>query len=407
MDKFRDGVIVTTMNDLLALDLSPDETLFREELVDWLADNLTDEFRAAGRIAAATDDAHFEVRLEWERKLAAARWLGVTWPEEYGGRGGTATHELIFLLEHGRSGAPYWIGLQGRDLFGPTLLHYGSDELKARFIPPIMRCEEFWGQGYSEPGAGSDLASLRTRAVRDGDEWVVDGQKIWCSFGVHATWLYVLCRTDMEARKHAGISLLLVPVDQPGVDIRPIRHMAGGDDFCEVFLDGARTSAELVVGGEGQGWKVAMGSLGTERLTTTLPYQAGFQRHLDEVIEELRQKGRTDDPRVRQELADAWIGLRITEWLNLRVLTGLMRGDTPDAMTSVTKLRWASWHRESTSKMVDLLGANEMIVGDDYELNLSQGSLLNAMAETIYGGTNEVQRSIIGERLLGLPREPS
>src|SRR5205814_5905061 len=248
--------------------LAPEDAVFRDELRDWLADNLKGEFLAAAGVGGPADDRCWDLRLEWERKLAADRWLNVSWPVEFGGRGGTPTQELIFHIEHAKAEAPYWVGVQGRDLFGPTLLEFGTDAQKARFLPPITRCEELWGQGFSEPDAGSDLAALRTRAERDGDEWVVNGQKIWMTFGDHADWLYVLCRTDADAPKHKGISMLLVPADQSGVDIRPIRHLAGGADFCEAFFTGARTSAVLVVGGVNNGWRGAMASLPTARFTT-------------------------------------------------------------------------------------------------------------------------------------------
>jgi alkylation response protein AidB-like acyl-CoA dehydrogenase len=402
--KNTNGLVGAIADPLYGLELAPAHQRLRQEAREWLAENLTDDFRAVAELHSSTDDHNYGKRLEWERKLADAGWLGMTWPVEYGGRGLTQFDEVIFFTEHARAGAPYWTSMQGWDLFGPLLNHYGTDAQKQRFMPGIRSCTEFWGQGYSEPEGGSDLASLRTKAVRDGNEWVVDGQKIWTSFGKHANWLYVLCRTDPEVPKHKGISLLLVPVDQPGVDVRPIRHMGGGNDFCEVFFDGARTEADLVLGGEGNGWNVAMGSLGIERLTTTMVYQLGFSDHLRKLVEEVRRRGMDEDPRVRRTIADAWTNLRINELLNLRVLTGLLHGDTPDAMTSVAKLRWSAWHKKATSEIMNLLGASEMIVADGYELDVYQGTFLNSVAETIYGGANEIQQNIIAERLLGLPR---
>ena len=198
-------------------------------------------------------------------------------------------------------------------------------EQKARFLPKITAVEEFWGQGFSEPEAGSDLAGLRTRAERDGDEWVLNGQKIWMTFGMYADWLYVLCRTNPTAPKHAGISLIIVPRHQEGVDIRPIRNIAGGREFCEVFLTGARTDADLVVGGVDNGWRVAMGTLGTERVLTTLATQFGFDEEMDDLLAELRRRGRTSDPIVRQRVAQAWIGLQVNRYNNYRALTSLMR----------------------------------------------------------------------------------
>lgn len=380
------------------------EAEFRAQVRDWLAEHLVGEFAAHRGVGGPADDAHWEVRLEWERELAAARLLNISWPREYGGRGGSLSEEIVFLQEHAAAAAPYWVGVQGRDLFGPTLLRHGSDEQKARFLPRITAVEEFWGQGFSEPGAGSDLASLRTRAHLDGDEWVVDGQKIWTTFGAHADWLYVLCRTDPEAPAHKGISLLLVPVDQPGVDIRPIRTIAGGREFCEVFLSEARTRADLVVGPLHGGWRVAMGTVGAERLLTTLPYQYMFERELSDLIRILRDRGRTADPLVRQRVADAWIGLEVVRYTNLRMIASLTKTGDLGAESSISKLQWANWHRRLGELEMTLLGPASEIVGEDYGLDLFQTSFLNSRAETIYGGANEIQRTILGERVLGLPR---
>ncbi|ONH55511.1 acyl-CoA dehydrogenase [Frankia sp. CcI49] len=380
------------------------EAEFRAQVRDWLAEHLVGEFAAHRGVGGPADDAHWEVRLAWERELAAARLLNITWPREYGGRGGSLAEEIVFLQEHAAAAAPYWVGVQGRDLFGPTLLRHGSKEQKARFLPRITAAEEFWGQGFSEPGAGSDLASLRTRARLDGDEWVIDGQKIWTTFGAHADWLYVLCRTDPEAPAHRGISLLLVPVDQPGVDVRPIRTIAGGREFCEVFLSEARTRADLVVGPIHGGWRVAMGTVGAERLLTTLPYQYMFERELSDLIKVLRDRGRTADPLVRQRVADAWIGLEVVRYTNLRMIASLTRTGDLGPESSISKLQWANWHRRLGELEMTLLGPASEIVGEDYGLDLFQTSFLNSRAETIYGGANEIQRTILGERVLGLPR---
>jgi alkylation response protein AidB-like acyl-CoA dehydrogenase len=392
--------------------LAPEDAAFREELKDWLSEHLVGEFAAAGPVGGPTDDACWELRLEWERRLAADRWLNVSWPREYGGRGGTPTQELIFHIEHANAGAPYWVGVQGRDLFGPTLLEFGALALKARFLPRIAPAEEMWGQGFSEPDAGSDLAGLKTRAERDGNEWVVNGQKIWTTFGAHADWLYVLCRTNPDAPRHRGISMLLVPADQPGVDIRPIRNIAGGCEFCEVFLTDARTDAGLVVGEVDGGWTVVMGTLGNERAgATVLPFQAAFHREMGMLLEMARRRGLTRDAVVRQRLARAWGGLRIMALNNDRLLTAVLRGEHPGPESSIGKLFWANWHRGFGELMVDLMGPAGMLLGDsatldERELDRMRLSFLNARAETIYGGTNEVQRNIVAERVLGLPKGP-
>jgi alkylation response protein AidB-like acyl-CoA dehydrogenase len=332
--------------------------------------------------------------------------LNVSWPVEYGGRGGTPAQELIFHMEHAAAGSPYWVGVQGRDLFGPTLLEFGTKEQHARFLPPITRCEEFWGQGFSEPDAGSDLAGLRTGAERDGDEWVISGQKIWTTFGYAADWLYVLCRTNPEAPKHRGISMLLIPRHQEGVDIRPIRNMAGGREFCEIFFDGARTAVDNVVGDVDGGWKVVMGTLGNERAgATVLPFQALFEREMRALFEVVRDRGLDRDPVVRQRLARAWGGLRVLQLNNDRLLTAVLQGVHPGPESSIIKLYWANWHRSFGELMMDMVGADALLAPTEGRVAEIQLSFLNARAETIYGGANEIQRNIVGERVLGLPKE--
>ena len=387
-------------------ELTPEDAAFRTELRDWLADHLVGEFRAARGVGGPADDRAWDVRLAWEKELAAARWLNVSWPEKYGGRGGTATQELIFHIEHASAEAPYWVGVQGRDLFGPTLLEFGTEQQKQRFLPPITRCEELWGQGFSEPDAGSDLAGLKTRAERDGDEWVITGQKIWTTFGDRADWLYVLCRTNSEAPKHRGISMLLVPRHQDGVDVRPIRNLAGGEEFCEVFLDGARTDVDNVVGDVDGGWKVVMGTLGNERAgATVLPFQALFEREMHALLELARARGVDRHPVVRQRLAKAWAGLRILQLNNDRLLSTVLQGVHPGPESSIGKLYWANWHRDFGELMIDVLGAEALIAHEDGREGAMQLSFLNSRAETIYGGANEIQRNILGERVLGLPKE--
>ena len=286
------------------LHLAAEDRAFVEELRDWLADHLVGEFKAVGGVGGPADDRDWEIRLAWERELAAARWLNVAWPEEYGGRGGTARQELLFHIEHANAEAPYWVGVQGRDLFGPTLYEFGAEAQKKRFLPAITACEEMWGQGFSEPDAGSDLAGLRTRAELDGNEWVITGQKIWTTFGHHADWLYVLCRTNPNAPKHKGISMLLVPRHQAGVEVRTIRNIAGGTEFSEMFFDGARTQADNVVGEIDGAWRVVMGTLGNERAgTTVLPFQAMFRREMSHLLALAVDKGVNRDPVVRQRLA--------------------------------------------------------------------------------------------------------
>jgi alkylation response protein AidB-like acyl-CoA dehydrogenase len=381
-----------------------EDAAFVEELRDWMSDHLVGEFRAVGAVGGPTDDSQWELRLAWERELAAARWLNVSWPAAYGGRGVPARQELLFHIEHAAAEAPYWVGVQGRDLFGPTLLEFGTVDQHERFLPRITACEEIWGQGFSEPDAGSDLASLKTRAALDGDEWVIDGQKVWTTFGHRADWLYVLCRTNPDAPKHRGISMLLVPRHQRGVEVRTIRNLAGGEEFCEVFLSGARTEAANVVGAVDGGWKVVMGTLGNERAgVTVLPFQAMFRREMAHLLDLAVERGVHRHPVIRQRLAAAWSGLRIMELNNDRLLGAVLRGDHPGPESSIGKLYWANWHRGFGELMVGVLGL-DAVAGPPHPM---VRSFLNARAETIYGGANEIQRNIVGERVLGLPKEPS
>jgi alkylation response protein AidB-like acyl-CoA dehydrogenase len=394
-----------TMGKGGGLGLSAENEAFRAEFRDWLADHLVGEYRAAGAIGSPADDSMWDLRLAWERELAQGRWLNVTWPRQYGGRGGTTTQELIFHLEHAAAGAPYWVGVQGRDLFGPTLLEFGTEAQKRRFLPAILRSQEMWGQGFSEPDAGSDLASLKTRAERVGDEWVITGQKTWTSFAARADWLYVLCRTSPDAARHRGISMLLVPVDQPGVIVAPIRNIAGGGEFCEVFLEGARTAADLVVGGVDGGWAVVMGTLGNERAgVTVLPFQARFEREMAQLLALVGSGARAKDPLQRQRVTEAWIGLRIMKLNNDRLLTAVSEGRHPGPESSVGKLFWANWHRDFGELMVECLGGAALTPESGAVGQTMVRSFLSARAETIYGGANEIQRNILGERVLGLPR---
>jgi alkylation response protein AidB-like acyl-CoA dehydrogenase len=388
--------------------LAKQDEAFRDELRDWLADHLVGEFKAAKGVGGPADDSCWELRRAWEMQLSADRWLNASWPIEYGGRGGTVTQELIFHIEHARAEAPYWVGVQGRDLFGPTLIEFGTAEQKARFLPAITATEELWGQGFSEPDAGSDLAGLKTRAERDADQWVVNGQKTWMTFGDHADWIYVLCRTDPAAPKHRGISMLLVPRHQDGVEVRPIRNIANGREFCEVFFTDARTEAELVVGEVNGGWKVVMGTLGNERAgATVLPFQAMFEREMRQLIGLVRRRGLDRDPVVRQRVAQAWAGLRIMGFNNDRLLVAALQGGHPGPESSIGKLFWANWHRGFGELMVDLMGPDAMVLGAGYRPDPMQHSFLNSRAETIYGGANEIQRNIVGERVLGLAKEPA
>jgi alkylation response protein AidB-like acyl-CoA dehydrogenase len=390
-------------SSLLGIQLTPQQMAFRSELCAWLDAHLVGEYLAFGGRGRASSDEGFDLRQRWERELADGHWLGLGIPAGYGGRGLGLTEQIVFAYECARARAPYRLSIQGTDMLGPTLVAFGTEAQKRRFLPSILAADVIWCQGFSEPEAGSDLAGVRTRAALQGDTWVLNGQKIWTTFGHYADWIYVLCRTDTDAPKHHGLSLLLVPLDQPGVEVRPIRNMADESDFCEVFFSDARTSADLVVGPVNAGWKVALGTLGFERGTATLPYQMKFEREVGALITLARQ--RQVGPALRDRLARAYIGVRILGFNNQRNLTALVRGDgTLGPESSISKLYWASWHRDLGELGVELLGAEGMCDAGPHH-DLLQTFLLSR-AETIYGGTNQIQRNTIGERVLGLPREP-
>jgi alkylation response protein AidB-like acyl-CoA dehydrogenase len=398
------------------LAFSPADEAFRDEVRGWLEANLVGEFAdLRGRGGSGDLEGAVEPRRRWERRLAEGGWTCVGWPQEWGGRGLSLSQEVIFNEEYARARAPGRLGHIGETLLGPTLIAFGSEEQKRRFLPPIVRTEELWCQGYSEPNAGSDLGNVQCRAERHGDEWVITGQKVWTSLATISDWCFLLCRTDPQRPKHEGLSYLLVPMRQPGVEVRPIRQITGTSEFCEVFFDGARTGAEHVVGGVNGGWRVAMGTLAFERGASTLGQQMGFEIELEALIRAAQANGAARDPLIRQRIADAWIGLRIMRCNALRTLTACTRegavehGATLSREALITKLYWATWHRALGKLAVDVLGPAAEVLpssGDDYPLGDLQRLFLWTRADTIYAGTNQIQRNIIAERALGLPREP-
>ncbi|MFE9624552.1 acyl-CoA dehydrogenase family protein [Streptomyces sp. NPDC006527] len=373
----------------------PEDDAFRTEARDWLA----------------AHTPHAPDRRTWERTLGAAGWVGIGWPEGgYGNRTATLTQQVVWAEEYARSAAPPRSGHIGENLLAPTLLAHGTPEQKARFLPPIAAGTELWCQGYSEPGAGSDLAGVRTRAelAAGGRSYRVTGRKIWTSLAHEADWCFVLARTDPGSTRHRGLSFLLVPMDQPGrVEVRPIRQMTGTSDFNEVCFDGAHARAEHVVGGVGDGWRVAMSLLGFERGVSTLAQQIGFAQELGRVLRTAVETGAAEDPVVRDRLVGLWAELRAMRWNALRTLGGAGGPGAP----SVAKLLWAGWHQRLGEAAVLVRGAAagvgpvEWSPSAPYELDDAQHLFLFSRADTIYGGTDQIQRTIIAERVLGLPRE--
>jgi alkylation response protein AidB-like acyl-CoA dehydrogenase len=385
----------------------PEDVAFRDEVRSFLDERLVGEFAELGGRGGSGDETFgFETRLRWEKVLAEGGWTCLGWPVEYGGRGASMTEQVIFNEEYARAAAPGRVSILGEGLLGPTLIHYGTEEQKARFLPPIREGRELWCQGYSEPDAGSDLANVKTRAVLDGDEWVVTGQKVWTSLAHQSDWCFVVCRTDPDSSRHQGLSYLLVPMDQPGIEVRPIMQLTRTSEFNEVFFDGARTARAHVVGQVGDGWRVALATLAFERGVALLGHQLSFRRELDRLVALAQQNGRASDPVVRQLLAQAHVELTIMRYNTLRSLSGV-DGPVAPPEASIAKLFWGSWHRRLGELALRVMGpAATVLEGEGYELGDFQRSFLFSRSETIYGGSNQIQRNIIGERVLGLPPEP-
>jgi hypothetical protein len=373
---------------------------FRAEVREWLADNLVGDFAAIkGLGAPGRENEAFEQRLEWNRLLAAAGLTCLGWPQEHGGRGLTVAHRVAFYEEYARADAPHKVNHFGEELLGPTLIAFGTQEQKTRFLPRILDVTELWCQGYSEPGAGSDLANVATTAERDGDQWVINGQKVWTSLAHLAQWCFVVARTEKGSKRHAGLSYLLVPLDQAGVEVRPIIQLTGESEFNEVFFDDARTDADLVVGEPGDGWRVAMGTLTFERGVSTLGQQIRYAREHSDLVEVAKRTGAADDPSIREALTRSWTGLRAMRSYALATMDVEQPGQD-----NVSKLLWANWHRDLGEIAMDIRGKAGLTLTDG-DFDTWQKLYLFTRADTIYGGSNEIQRNIIAERVLGLPRE--
>ncbi|HVV30819.1 MAG TPA: acyl-CoA dehydrogenase family protein [Mycobacteriales bacterium] len=405
----------------MAIRFSDEVESFRVEVQQVLREELPAGFTGVGSITdLAAANAFVD---QWRATCYRRGLLGVTWPVEYGGRGLSRLHQVVLVEEFARAGVPYGCPNDtfAIKMLGNTLLRYGTDEQKRRFLPKVLSGEEQWCQGYSEPGAGSDLAGLRTKAVRDGDEWVLEGQKIWTSSAHRADWIFVLARTDPQAQGHRGISFLLVPMKQPGIEIRPIKQMTGASEFYETFFTGARTPVANVVGEVGGGWQVAMGLLGDERGDEAATNPLLFRAELDRLIDVARHRGVSDDPVIRDRLVDCLVRVEVMRTLGYQVLSRLASGAELGAAASVSKLYWSEYHQRVTDLAVDILGMESMITrgrrplrafrSDDPGVPLDStmswlGVWMASRAGTIYAGTSQVQRNILAETVLGLPREP-
>ncbi len=393
----------------MKLSFSPEDEKFRQEVATWLKENLTGEFEKLKFRGGPGDEHMFpEERKAWEQKLAEGGWTCVGWPEKDGGRGCTIEQQVIFFEEYARAGAPGRVGHIGEGLAGPTIIAFGSDEQKKKYLPGIVAGKELWCQGYSEPSAGSDLANVKTKARFDEakGKWIINGQKVWTSLAHESEFVFVIARTDPDSVAHKGLGFFLMKMDQPGIDVRPIEQLTGTSEFNEVFFDNAECEADDIVGAPGDGWKVAMGLLGFERGVSTLGQQMQFQNELDEIVKIAKANGVAKDPAMRQRIADAHIGLQIMRYNSMRMLSGGGDGALQkEAM--IYKLFWATWHRSLGELAIDVMGPEgELLESAPYNLTRLQSMFLFVRSDTIYGGTNQIQRNIIAERALGMPKEP-
>lgn len=389
---------------------------FCDEVRTWLEEHIRGDFvKLRGKGLTGHDDVDPELQIAWEKELATGGWLGIDFPKWIGGRECSLVEQVLFHKTYVEAKAPGRIPNMGVTLLGPTLLAFGSKVQQERFIPKILSGDELWCQGYSEPDAGSDLSNIKTRAELVDGYWVIDGQKVWTSLAQYADWIFVVARTEEGSIRHAGLSYLLVPMDQVEITVRPIIQLTGGSEFNETFFDNAKTKEENVVGGEGNGWKVAMGTLAFERGASTLGQQTSFRQELDELINTALSTGAWENAVLRQKVVDLYIGLEVLRFNQLRMLTALVADGVPGAEQSIGKLFWASWHRKLGELWMEVRGTSGMVAATDGHgghegiplvLDKEQRTFLYSRAHTIYGGSNQIQRNIIGERVLGLPKEP-
>ncbi len=383
---------------------------FRQEFRAWLNRSVPEPWRAPGYWLELDPDESFERRREWEAAKAGAGFSGIDWPREFGGRDGTPAQKAIHDEELARAHAPSTVNTLGLTFLAPTVMAIGTDRQKREIIGPLLRNEVIWCQGFSEPDAGSDLAAVRTRGVLDGDEYVVNGQKIWTSNALHADRMFALVRTHPGERKHQGLSMLLIDLRSPGVEVRPLRQLSGLLDFGEVFLTDVRVPAGAVLGPPGDGWKVAMLLLSFERGSSAMGQYTAFRGELDQLIELARRTERggrpaIDDPAIRQRIARLHIELEALRLHSLHVLSQVERGTPLGATSSLTKLQWSRTHQELGDLFTEVAGVDhQLTAGDDPVRRLLQRVWLWSRSETIWGGSSEIQRNIVAEQLLGLPR---
>jgi alkylation response protein AidB-like acyl-CoA dehydrogenase len=371
---------------------SPQEQAFRDELRTWLQANHPGP-------EPEGDVAGFEFRRAWQRRLHDDDWAGVSWPKEYGGRGATLVEQAIYNEELGRAQAPSTANVLGLAMGGPTVIAHGTEEQKRRYLEPILSADEIWCQGFSEPEAGSDLASLKTRAVRDGDEWVVTGQKVWTTLAHHAKWCMLVARTDPDAPRHKGLTYFLMDMEQDAVQVRPLRQITGEAEFNELFIEEARIPHDNIIGGEGNGWAVAITTLMHERATLAFGLQIRVKITLGELLADARESGASVDPVIRDRLAQLYIESEVLRLTALRGLSAIMRTGVPGPEGSLGKWQWAEVNQALTELAVEIRGPRAVLDDDRWTYRF-----LRARANSIEGGTTEILKNIVAERVLGLPR---
>jgi alkylation response protein AidB-like acyl-CoA dehydrogenase len=375
------------------LTFTDEQIAFRDELRAWL------EANPPGDEPRDSEEADYAWRRDWQRRLHEGGWAGVHWPTEFGGRGASLTETAIFFEELGRAGAPLPANVLGLLLGGPTLMLWGTDEQKERYLPPILSAEEIWCQGFSEPDAGSDLASLKTRAVKENGDWLVTGQKVWTSGAQYSKWCMLVARTDTEAAKHKGLTYFLMDMEQEQVQVRPLRQITGGAEFNELFIEEARIPDENVVGGVGNGWKVALTTLMNERAGLAFFLQVRLRQQVDRLFEEAKRSGAIDDPRVADRLGEMDVRTEVLRLMAWRGLSAIETYGQPGPEGSLTKWLWSDTNQQLVQLAADVVGAEALTAGTSWAYEL-----LRARGNSIEGGTTEILKNIVAERVMGLPR---
>jgi alkylation response protein AidB-like acyl-CoA dehydrogenase len=386
------------------LNLTPQQTKFRDELRAWLQTSVPNDWETH-RLRDSMEH-RFQFLRAWQKRVYAAGWAGVAWPKEYGGRGASLMEQVIFTQEMAAAGAPPLANILGLALIGPTIIAYGTESQKKRYLANILSGDEIWCQGFSEPNAGSDLASLRTEACVDGDHFVVNGQKIWNSYGWAADWCALVTRSDPGSQKHKGLTYLLVDMRSPGVEVRPLRQLTGESEFTELFFRDVRVPAENVLGAVGDGWNVALGTLAHERATLGVSAQVAMRRQLDRLVELSRDRA-SDDPLVRQKLAQSYIENEILRLNQLRAVSKIIQTGAPGPEGSILKIGWSEANQRFQATAQEILGPYaQLTAGSDLAIDNGAWSYtyLRARGNTIEAGTSEIQRNIIGQHVLGLPK---